>query len=123
MAREARGVVLGGVGGPPKMSKLKKVPLGEGPVERESGTCIHSQSLGSLHQVRQPAPRLAHQDGRGQSHAALPRCPEGCTHQLVQSVLLVGIGHHHAMVLGSLKANEKRSTPPPPPLDFRHYDN
>uniref|UniRef100_A0A3B4ZY84 Basal body orientation factor 1 n=1 Tax=Stegastes partitus TaxID=144197 RepID=A0A3B4ZY84_9TELE len=67
------------------------------------GTCIHAQSLGTLHQLRQPAPRLTHQDGCGQSHAALSRCPERCAHKLVQSVLLVGIRHHHTMVLGSLQ--------------------
>ena len=85
----------------------QRAPGGPGQAEVKGwvtgrGTCVDAQSFGSLHQLRQPAPCFAHQDSGGQSHATLSRCPERCTHKLVQSVLLVGIRHHHTMVFGSL---------------------
>jgi hypothetical protein len=35
-----------------------------------------------------PVPGLPDHDGRGEGHATLPGRPEGCTHQLVNRVLL-----------------------------------
>lgn len=66
-------------------------------------TCIDAQRLGALHQLRQPLLGLADEYGRGERHAALAGRPEGGAHQLVDGVLLVGVGHHHAVVLGSLR--------------------
>lgn len=66
-------------------------------------TSIHAQRLGSLHQLWQPLLGFADKNGGGERHAALAGRPEGGTHQLVDGVLLVGVGHHHAVVLGSLE--------------------
>ena len=49
----------------------------------------------------QPLARLAHQHGRGERHAPLARRTEGRAHQLVDGVLLVGVRHDDAVVLGA----------------------
>mmetsp|Transcript_60668 Transcript_60668/g.161212 ORF Transcript_60668/g.161212 Transcript_60668/m.161212 type:complete len:200 (-) Transcript_60668:852-1451(-) len=59
------------------------------------------QLLGLLSQVRNPGLRITHKDRGGERHAALSSCTEGSTTQVVQHCLLVRIGHHHTVVLGT----------------------
>lgn len=66
-------------------------------------TCVDTQGSGALHQLWEPFTRLPDKNSSGESHTALASCSEGCTHELVDGVLFVGIRHHHAMVLGTLK--------------------
>ena len=48
-----------------------------------------------------PVPRLAHHHRRGERHAPLSGRSEGRAHKLVDGVLLVGVRHDNAVVLGA----------------------
>ena len=54
-----------------------------------------------LRHLLDPVPGLAHHHRRGKRHASLTSRSEGCTHQLIDGVLLVGVRHDHPVVLGA----------------------
>ena len=62
---------------------------------------VDLELLDLLDQVGYPVLGLAHEHGGGERHAALAGGAERRAHYLIERVLLVRVGHHHAVVLGA----------------------
>src|SRR3989344_1689665 len=63
------------------------------------GAAIDLEGFGPLDQVRQPGLRFTYQNHYRQGHAALASGAEGSAQQVVQGLLLVGIGQDDGVVL------------------------
>lgn len=71
-------------------------------ISTDTDTCVHSQRFGAFHQLWEPIARLPDKNSSGEGHAALASGSEGSSHQLVDGVLFIGVGHHYTVIFGTL---------------------